>query len=300
MRSDLLNLLHVFFFKCFFLGYLEVSFRFEQNIAREIEDHRWLIAWLFSEQHLVRILQAFNNCHVNNRFGKAGEAFGSFLGACWHQHPQAVRALPGELENCSIDICNPIPSWELTYITPKRDAEFTWHFFWTMRSRLEDLYLCILHTGVVFFCDSWMRFHASGFLYSLLCTIAVCCLGVFLNQIGSCKLIHPSEAIASTMLLPLKPEVTLCPAFSTQINRKPSQNFMVFTIAFLRQWLQWCSYLSAEEKLNLARVKCERIKFFEDSTGSIYCSKGAKWQGFIIKSSQYYISYCNQRITIEI
>ena len=214
------------------------------------------------------------------------KAFGSFLGAFWHQHPQAVRALPEGLENCSIDICNPLPSWELTYHPKKGCRIYMTFFFWTMRSPLEDLYLFILHTGVVFFCDSWMRFHASGFLYSLLCTIAVCCLGVFLKPNWLLQTDSPFRSNSIDHVVPLKPEVTLCPAFSAQINRKPLQNFMVFTIAFLRQWLQWCSYLSAEEKLNLARVKCERIKPFEDSTGSIYCSKGAELQGFTIKSSQ--------------
>jgi len=141
------------------------------------------------------------------------KAFGSFLGAFWHQHPQAVRALPEGLENCSIDICNPIPSWELTYHPKKGCRIYMTFFFWTMRSPLEDLYLFILHTGVVFFCDSWMRFHASGFLYSLLCTIAVCCLGVFFNQIGSCKLIHPSEATASTMLCPWNLKSPCVPPF---------------------------------------------------------------------------------------
>ena len=56
------------------------------------------------------------------------KAFGSFLGAFWHQHPQAVRALPEGLENCSIDICNPIPSWELTY-HPKKGCRIYMTFF---------------------------------------------------------------------------------------------------------------------------------------------------------------------------
>ena len=129
------------------------------------------------------------------------KAFGSFLGACWHQHPQAIRALPGRLENCSIDICNPIPSWELTY-HPKKGCRIYMTFF--LNHEIPTRRSLPVHTAYwcSFFCDSWMRFHASGFLYSLLCTIAVCCLGLCFNQIGSCKLIHPSEAIASTMLCP--------------------------------------------------------------------------------------------------
>ena len=103
---------------------------------------------------------------------------GSFwivFGACWYQHPRAVRALPG-MQNFN-------------------DIFFLNHEIPTRRSLL-------VHTAYwrSFFCDSWMGFHASGFLYSLLCTIAVCCLGVFFCQIGSCKLIHPSKAIASSML----------------------------------------------------------------------------------------------------
>ena len=52
-----------------------------------------LIAWFFSEQRLVRILQALN-CYVNNRFGKA-ESFWIFFGCVLTSSSRAVRALTG-------------------------------------------------------------------------------------------------------------------------------------------------------------------------------------------------------------
>ena len=56
-----------------------------------------LIAWFFSEQRLVRILQALNNCYVNNRFGKA-ESFWIFFGCVLTSSSPSSKSIDGDAE----------------------------------------------------------------------------------------------------------------------------------------------------------------------------------------------------------